>query len=149
MRKMLPGIVCDFEHAPLHVAVAMWGLREKVLLTEICVARAFGISQAEAHDILLFITRDAREFIDSEVLNLIDAHRQKIRAIRILSVSPGVTSVPASGIRYRQPAPQPATPKSCSVQEEDTLTALRRWMCSRRAGEMPPEQSEKNELLSD
>ncbi|HCB9839936.1 TPA: CaiF/GrlA family transcriptional regulator [Escherichia coli] len=141
----IPHIVSDLKALPLYIIVANWGMRTKQKLTTLSVSRAFFITQQQARDILHYICNEGAGHIKSERLTLFDAQKRKIKAIMIHEIASSAYNCHVYVKRDYHPPSLSSSPGSGNTGSppgkisESNISKLRKWMCIRRAGDVPPE----------
>lgn len=133
----LPAVVRDVAEQPLYIAVALWGLRCRMLLTTENVSRAFSLTQGRARDILHYISHEGRCHVTCErrILHTGQPGNSRCRALKIIRVDIPA-QVKATKKKIRREPPTLITREVIPRSERDTLQELRRWMCQRRVGEV-------------
>ncbi|HFP4037291.1 TPA: CaiF/GrlA family transcriptional regulator [Escherichia coli] len=139
IKRTIPDNIKDLKGYPLYILVAHWGLRLNKIITTVDVSRVFMLTQQQARDVLHYIYHDARKSIACEKRVLINAQNRRIVAIKITAISDEIYQTPKKEIKYHSTDNAQALRKQESLPKQplqlDTLTTLRRWMCSRRPGE--------------
>ncbi|EAY7468762.1 CaiF/GrlA family transcriptional regulator [Salmonella enterica subsp. salamae] len=141
----LPVEVAEMDDAPLYLAVAMWGMRQKRVITCEDVCRNFYISQRQASDILHYICHEGARFVVCERRKVVregNICRVGLRIHRVILLSPEENAEKSARRRYASPPPASAlTSKSYSGRRDASgARALRQWMIRRRPGDRVPEK---------
>ncbi len=134
----IPYIVRDLNDLPLYIIVATWGMRTKQKMTTLSVSRAFFITQQQARDILHYIYNEGAGNIKSERLILFDAQKRKIKAIVVHEIASSAYDNPVY-IKRDYHSPSLSSARSEGEISESNMRKLRRWMCIRTPGDIPPE----------
>lgn len=141
----LPVEVVEMDDVPLYLAVAMWGMRQKRVITCEDVCRNFYISQRRASDILHYICHEGACFVVCERRKVVRAGnicRVGLRIHRVILLSPEENAEKSARRRSVSPPPASAlTSKSYSDQRDASgARALSQWMTRRRPGDRVPEK---------
>lgn len=136
--RLPPGLE-DLRGYPLYILIAVWGARQRHILTTALVSRAFFISQGQARDALHYMRHEGAQRVKSETVPLFDGMHPHCKGVRVLSVD--LRDVPPEGkkqvvkvISYGNVTKR--LPRQ--TLGEDIQRRLRQWMVSRRAGEPVP-----------
>ncbi|HAN6894781.1 MULTISPECIES: CaiF/GrlA family transcriptional regulator [Escherichia] len=139
-RYTIPSKLSGFSNLPLYMVVAIWGKRNKQLLTTKDVARAFSLTQQQATDVINYIYREGTKYIKSEkttIFCIINGVKTKLRALKILDVV--IIPLPTESNRLKQQRISEQKSRSSvkrnSPEKKDELRVIRQWMCHRRTGE--------------
>ncbi|EJF4886173.1 CaiF/GrlA family transcriptional regulator [Salmonella enterica] len=140
----LPVEVSEMEDAPLYLAVAMWGMRQKRVITCEDVCRNFYISQRRASDILHYICHEGARFVVCERRKVLRAGgcRVGLRIQQVVVPSPEEYAEPPVRRRYVSPPPvsTPASKTYSGRRDASGVRALRQWMTRRHPRDRVPEK---------
>lgn len=138
----LPAGLEDMRGNPFYVLIAVWGLRKGQILTTTLVSRTFLITQNQARDALHYIRHDGASSVCSESVPIIEGKSPPGKGVRILAVNLS-EKLP---VPHKRPTEEKIALNSVSTRlprqtpEVNSLRRLRRWMVSRRCGELAPQE---------
>lgn len=128
------------QHAdyPLHLLVAIWAMKNNIVLMNVTISREFCITQARAEKLINLIEQTSKKIVSFEKIALTNEYGHSSKCLKIISVA-------LNNAELNKPQKTNTkkintnTKKTLKISSDITYQKLRQWVIYRRVGDRIPD----------